>query len=228
MPLTLVLDTGAPGSVLSLSHGAGIDLGLYLLPHAVAAGGGANGERHSTVIVRAPEVRFGSDVMANALVVVHEAKRGSAAVRQGDSGLLGLGWAKHRRWFLDYQHDQIFIEPGPVIQPVAKIGVNAWFDQDAPGKPWILTRTQIKGGVGLPRGLRLGDQLLSINGKSNFDPGKDAPGTESAWSALNKAEEVTFEIQSGGKTRSVKITPTELLPMNAATTTLDDTPPHIP
>ena len=215
----MLLDTGAPSQVLDLAHGAGIDLGLYELPHLITASGGASGESFPAILVRVPEVRVGDDILRGALSAVHEAKRGFAAVRNGESGLLGLGWAKHRRWFLDYQHDQIFIEPGPVIQPAAKIGVNAWFEQADSGKPWILTRTQVKGGVGLPSvglpdGLRLGDQLLSINGKSNFDPEKDAPGAESAWSALNKPEAVTFEIQRASKTRSVKITPTELLPLN--------------
>lgn len=214
MPLTMVLDTGAPSSVLSLAHGAGIDLGLYQLPHLVSRGGGANGESHSTIIVRAPEVRFAADVMTNALVVVHEAKRGSAAVRQGESGLLGLGWAKHRRWFLDYQHDQIFVEPGPVIEPAPQIGVNAWFDQARPGKPWILARTQVVGSVDLAKGLRLGDEMLSINGKSNFDPAKDAPGAESAWMALTKPVAVTLKIRRSGKTITLEFTPGELLPMN--------------
>ena len=228
MPLTMVLDTGAPNSVLSLAHGAGIDLGLYQLPHLTSQGGGANGESHPTIIVRAPQVRFGADVMANAVVVVHEAKRGSAAVRRGESGLLGLGWAKHRRWFLDYQRDQIYVEPGAVIKPSSQIGLNAWFEQGVPGGPWLLSRTRLAGSVDLPRGLRLGDELLSINSKSNFDQTTDAAETESAWSVLNKPNEVTLKIKRAEKIITLKLTPAELLPMNAPAASLDDTPSHIP
>jgi predicted aspartyl protease len=212
--LTMLLDTGAPGSVLDLAHGAGIDLGLYELPYIVASSGGASGEKYPAIIVRVPEVQVGADVLRGALSAVHEAKRGFAAVRQGESGILGLGWAKHRRWFLDYQHDQIFVEPGPVIEPAPQIGVNAWFDQAEPGKPWILTRTKVVGSVDLAKGLRLGDELLSINGKSNFDPTMDTLGAESAWMALTRPVEVTLKIRRSGKTITLKFTPAELLPMN--------------
>ena len=225
--LTMLLDTGAPANVLDLAHGAGIDLGLYRLPHVVTAGGGASGERYPAIVVRVPVVQFGADVMRGALSAVHEAKRGFAAVRQGESGILGLGWAKHRRWFLDYQHDQIYVEPGPIIPPAPKIGINAWFDQTAPGKPWILARAPVTGSV-LAKGLRLGDQLLNINGNSNFEPNNEAQGTESAWLALSKPDAVTLKIQRADEILTLKVTPAELLPMNTRDRRLDDTPPHIP
>lgn len=226
--LTMLLDTGAPASVLDLAHGAGIDLGLYGLPHLVTASGGANGEKFPAIVVRVPVVRVGADVMQGALSAVHEAKRGFAAVRQGESGLLGLGWAKHRRWFLDYQHDQIYVEPGPVIKPSSQIGLNAWFEQGVPGGPWLLLRTRLAGSVDLPSGLRVGDELLSINGKSNFVQASDAREIESAWSALSKPVEVILKIRRTDKILTLKITPAELLPMNTPAATLDDTPPHIP
>jgi len=91
-----------------------------------------------------------------------------------------------------------------------------------------LTRKQVVGSVDLAKGLRLGDQLLSINGNSNFDAETDGSGTESAWLALTKPVEVTLKIQRTDKTLTLKTTPGELLPMNTAAATLDDTPPHIP
>ncbi len=213
--LTMLLDTGAPSSVLALAHGAGIDLGLYQLPYLLAAGGGASGEKYPAIIVRVPQVRVGADILRGALSSVHEAKRGFAAVRNGESGLLGLGWAKYRRWTLDYQHNQIYVEPGPVILPTPKLGINAWFSQSAPGKPWILMRTQVVGTADLPKGFQLGDQLLSINGNSNFEP-SNVDEAESAWGALAKPVEVTLKVQRLGKTITLKITPAELLPIDAA------------
>ncbi len=214
--LTMLLDTGAPRNVLDLAHGAGIDLGLYELPHLISASGGASGEKYPAIIVRVPEVRVGSDIMRGALSAVHEAKRGFAAVRKGESGILGLGWAKYRRWTLDYQHDQIYVEPGSVIQPMPAIGINAWFSQSAPGKPWIVMRTQVVGSADLPKGFRLGDQLLSINGNSNFEP-SNGDEAESAWLALSKPVEVTLKIQRLGKTITLKVTPAELLPIDTST-----------
>ncbi len=214
--LTMLLDTGAPSSVLDLAHGAGIDLGLYDLPHLISASGGASGEKYPAIIVRVPKVQIGADILHGALSAVHEAKHGFAAVRNGESGLLGLGWAKNRRWTLDYQHNQIFVEPGPIIQPTPKVGINAWFLQSAPGKPWILMRTQVVGTADLPKGFRLGDQLLSINGNSNFEPANDAQESESAWLALTKPMEVTLKIQRLGKTITLKMTPAELLPIDAS------------
>jgi len=202
------------------------------LPHLLAASGGASGEKHPAIVLRMPDVRVGTDVMRGALSAVHEAKRGFAAVRNGESGLLGLGRAKNRRWTLDYQHDQIYIEPGAIMQPDPKIGIIAWFSQTAPGQPSILARTQVIGNDDLAKGLRLGDQLLSINGNSHFDAQTDAQtdaqGMESSWLALAQPVEVTLKIQRSGKALALKITPAELLPMNASTATLDDTPPHIP
>jgi Aspartyl protease len=194
--LRLVLDTGAPSTVLSLAHGAGLDLGLFALAHVKVQGGGANGERHDAIITRVPMVRFGEDKMPQALTAVRSPKRGSAAVRRGYSGLLGLEWAKRRRWFLDYQRGQIHIEPGPAIAPTPYIGTNAYFDRTEAGAPLLLVRTSLvipNGAVDLPKDLKLGDQLISINGRELSEK-DDEFHDQSPWIPLTKPEPVQLVI----------------------------------
>ena len=93
--------------------------------------------------------------------------------------------------------------------------------------PAVQARAPVTGSV-LAKGLRLGDQLLNINGNSNFEPNNEAQGTESAWLALSKPDAVTLKIQRADEILTLKVTPAELLPMNTRDRRLDDTPPHIP
>jgi predicted aspartyl protease len=141
--MRFTLDTGAPNTMLTLAFTAASQLNLFDNLHIVSEGGGASGERYAQIVTRVSEVQFGADRMANVAVTAAKAQRGALATRDGDSGLLGLQWAKHRRWVMHYPAGKIWVEPGAEIAPQKFLGANTWFEQQQPENPkapWILKR----------------------------------------------------------------------------------------
>jgi predicted aspartyl protease len=220
--MRFTLDTGAPSTQLTLAHPAALELGLFDNLHLPTQGGGASGERYERIIARVPEVQFGIDRMSHALVASGRAKHGVVSTRNGDSGLLGLHWAKHRRWILNYPAGKIWVEAGEAIAPQKQIGANMWFEQDQPdnpNSPWKLQRTQLARGEAdkdnleaseLPSGLELGDVLIAINGVSMIDAAKKTD--VSPWAPLAETKPVKLSIERAGKAMEVTLTPHELLP----------------
>jgi hypothetical protein len=220
--MRFTLDTGAPATILTLAYPAGVQLKLFDNLHLQAEGGGASGERYQRIVTRVPEVQFGVDRMEHALVAVGKAKHGVVATRDGESGLLGLNWAKHRRWIMNYPAGNIWVEAGAAIPPQKQIGANAWFEQDQPdnpNSPWTLQRTRLARGEAdkdnleaseLPAGLQLGDVLTAIDGLSMIDAAKKTD--VGPWAPLAETKPVKLGIERAGKALEVTLTPQELLP----------------
>lgn len=225
--MRLMFDTGAPSADAHLSWTAGRQMGLPNPQHIKAFSGGANGERYPNTKSRVRSLAIGSDKtirVANALISVNHANRGLFARREGQSGLLGLNWAKQRRIWLDMPRMRIIVEPGATpssktLKPDSALQINSFMDYDANGKLRVAKCYVEQSKPECDPGLFVGDEILSINGqaapppvKSDEENLKDTDAQFTFWLPVFERKPLQIKVRHGEKVREVHVQSRELLP----------------
>lgn len=225
--MRLIFDTGAPSTDASLSWTAGRDMGLPNLRHIKGYSGGANGERYPATRSRVHSLAIGSDKtirVANALISVNHANRGLFARREGQSGLLGLNWAKQRRIWLDMPRMRIIVESGAepsneALRPASAVQINSFMDYDANGKLRVAKCFVDQSEPECDPELFVGDEIVSINGRPAPPPvasdqknPKATPAQLAFWQPVFERKPLQIQVQRDNKVLEVHVEPRELLP----------------
>ena len=208
VPGTFTIDTGnRAGLMLNTPFvAAHAQFAKYNTASEAVTGWGIGGPTKSHVI-RGEGLVIGGQTIAAPVVLLSTDTKGASA-DTAMSGNIGGGVLKRFIVTLDYGHNTMYLKP--VTTPVADLDTfdrsGVWMNQSDTGYTVV---DVTKGAPADAAGLKVGDDIIAVNGKSAtsipvYDLRQrlrnDAPGTV-----------VTFTVKRGGETRDIAITLRDLI-----------------
>ncbi len=120
--------------------------------------------------------------------------------------LVGLSFMQHYNWLLDYEEEKVYIQPRKKEYTPKEAGfytnvLGAYFDESEMPVKIVL---MVKGGNAEKSGLKIGDEVLSING-NEFPKISPCEIEDEIKQFIQNADEVIFKIQRNDKIEEIKL-----------------------
>ena len=208
VPGTFTIDTGNRGSLILNSPfvAAHAQFAKYSTAPEATTGWGIGGPTKSHVI-RGHDLVIGGETVAAPVVLLATSTKGADA-DPSQSGNIGGGVLKRFVVTLDYGNNRMYLKP--VTQAVSDLDSfdrsGVWINQNADGYTVVdVTR----GGPSDQAGLKVGDQIVSVDGK----PATATPLYETRARLRNDAPGtvVKFTVKRGSETKDISVTLKDLI-----------------